>query len=509
MFNMVRITGRVVAARSLSSVAVSALALFASGCRYDGVDDPVGNLGGTVTPGNPEPSEPSQPSQPDGPDQPSEPDPVTQLPAAGIGGNLFAADDTVLEVRLTLEEADRQSLELDGDDEEYLPAAAALSVPAGQARLARIGVRHKGAYSLHHCFDDRTGIRSYAQECGRLSYKLKFDEYTADARFDGLKRLNLHSSTSDVTRLRELLAYGLFRDFGVVAPRTALAKVYVNDEYEGLFIAVEEIDGRFAKAHFPDSGDGNLYKELWPSAGLDASDAVDALRTNEDIGDVSQFLAFSQAIQNTAPASFAADMQSWVDIDHTLRYVAVDRALKNWDGIMAFYSPTSPHNFYWYHDVEASGRFQLIPWDMDNTSWAFDPYMSPQSWVSAPPVPDWNAEPSTCSPRPVWDRNGDQTIMPPRCDHFLDMLAETHFTQFQSIATELLDGPFAVDALLARVDRLSAALEPIVAEDPLLSLSQWRTERNNFKTLLERSHDRFAGFAARGLMQESAPGEEP
>jgi hypothetical protein len=368
---MVSLFERALAARSLSSAALLG-ALFISACRYDGVNDPVGDFGGNVTPGAPEPNEPNQPS---------EPTPSVPLPSRGIGGNLFAADDTVLEVRLTLAEADRLSLELDGDDEEYLPAAAGLSLPTGQAQLARIGVRHKGAYSLHHCFDERTGIRSYAAECARLSYKLKFDEYTSDARFDGLKRLNLHASSGDATRLRELVAYGIFRDFGIAAPRTAVAKVYINDEYQGLFIAVEEIDGRFAKAHFPDGGDGNLFKEAWPSAGLDATDAADALRSNEDIGDVSHFMAFARAIGSAQSATFGADMQSWVDIDHTLRYVAVDRALKNWDGIMAFYSPSSPHNFFWYHDVEGSGRFQLIPWDMDNTSWAFDPYMNPESWV--------------------------------------------------------------------------------------------------------------------------------
>jgi hypothetical protein len=109
----------------------------------------------------------------------------------------------------------------------------------------------------------------------------------------------------------------------------------------------------------------------------------------------------------------------------------------------------------------------------------------------------------------VWEQDGDQSITPPRCDHFLDLLAETHFARFQGIATELLDGPFAVDALLARVDRLSAVLDPIVLDDPLLSLGQWRSERNNFKALLQRSHDRFAAFAARGLMQEEAASLEP
>lgn len=502
---MVSLIGRALAVRSLPSAAAILGALFISACRYDGANEPLGDSDGSINPGGPAPSQPNQPNQPSQPDPPG---PGTPLPSAGIGGNLFG-DTTVLEVRLTLEEADRLSLELDGDEEEYLPAAAQLSLPTGQAQLARIGVRHKGAYSLHHCFDDRTGIRSYAGECARLSYKLKFDEYSAGARFDGLKRLNLHASSGDATRLRELVAYGVFRDFGIVAPRTALAKVYVNGEYEGLFIAVEEIDGRFTKAHFPAGGDGNLYKEAWPSMGLDPSDAVSALRTNEDAADVSRFMAFAQAIDGARSATFSADMAGWLDIEHTLRYVAVDRALKNWDGIMAFYSPTSPHNFYWYHDAEGSDNFQLIPWDMDNTSWAFDPYMNPQGWVTAAPVPDWNAEPSTCSPRPVWDQNGGQSITPPRCDRFLDLLAESHFARFQDISTELLEGPFAKNALLARVDRLSAALEPLVSDDPLLSLASWRGERNNFKELLEQSHDRFAGFAARGLMRENRASVEP
>jgi hypothetical protein len=305
---MVSFTGRI-----LPGAAAILGALFISGCRYDGASEPLGEFGGNVTPGGPGPSEPSTPSTPSEPGEPNQPGPTTPLPSGVIGGNLFG-DTTVLEVRLTLEESDRLSLELDGDDEEYVPAAAQLSLPTGQTSLERIGVRHKGAYSLHHCFDDRTGIRNYVGECARLSYKLKFDEYTADTRFDGLKRLNLHASSSDATRLRELVAYGVFRDFGIVAPRAALAKVYVNGEYEGLFIAVEEIDGRFAKAHFPSGGDGNLYKEAWPSANLDASDAVDALRTNEDIGDVSRFLEFAQAIggaqRATSPPTWPAGSTS-------------------------------------------------------------------------------------------------------------------------------------------------------------------------------------------------------
>jgi hypothetical protein len=53
------------------------------------------------------------------------------------------------------------------------------------AEFAEIGVRHKGSYSLHHCWDEFDGVRSYADECAKLSLELKFDHTDADAWFDG------------------------------------------------------------------------------------------------------------------------------------------------------------------------------------------------------------------------------------------------------------------------------------------------------------------------------------
>jgi hypothetical protein len=103
----------------------------------------------------------------------------------------------------------------------------------------------------------------------------------------------------------------------------------------------------------------------------------------------------------------------------------------------------------------------------------------------------------------------DQSIVPPRCDRFLDLLAETHFQRFQAIAADLLAGPFAAQRLTDRVNQLSAVMEPIIEEDPQLDLARWRYERDNFKQLLRLSQEQFGSFVAAGLMVESGSSFTP
>lgn len=420
-------------------------------------------------------------------------------------GALLFVEGQILEVEIHLPSEQLQAIEEQGNEEVYLPAQAVITgTGLGSVSFGEVGFRHKGAWSLHHCWDDNGGVRSYEGTCAKLSYKLKFNKFDDDERLDGLKRLNLHSSSGDSTSLREFLAYDTYRHFGIDAPRTAVVRLTINGSFAGLFIGVEAIDGRYTKAHFPEGGgDGNLYKEVWPSPQLEQEDFVDSLRTNRDTPDASAFMAFAQTLGNGNGTSFDADMQQWVDIEETLRYIAVDRALKNWDGIMAFYSPSSPHNFYWYHDVDGSGLFRLVPWDMDNTLWEFDPYMSPEQWVSALAVPDWNVNPRNCEPRSVWELDGGTKITPPRCDPFLSRLAETHWQQFEAIGQELLDDTFNPQRMLNRVDYFANLIEPTIAEDPYIDLNQWRQERQRLEQTLRDSASDFDGYLNRGLTNES------
>jgi hypothetical protein len=149
-------------------------------------------------------------------------------------------------------------------------------------------------------------------------------------------------------------------------------------------------------------------------------------------------------------ANFREVLGEWVSLDHMLRYTAVDRAFRNWDGITAFYSAYTPHNFYWYHDIAPGGVFHLIPWDLDNTMWPFDSFMDPEQWVTADPIPDWNVYPSSCDPMPVWEPNGDVFITPPACDKLLRLISSNMWSEFQATG-EMLE---AVEPGFLQVDNV-------------------------------------------------------
>jgi hypothetical protein len=421
-----------------------------------------------------------------------------------LPGALVFAAEQVLEVEISMAESDRVELEAHGNLERYLPAAVTINGHALEHfEVAEIGIRHKGAYSLHHCFDD-LGMRRYDGECAKLSYKLKFDEYMSGVMFDGLKRLNLHASSNDSTMLREVFAYELFRNFGVDAPRTTFVRLKINGRYLGLFIGVEELDGTYAAAHYPNGPDGNLYKEVWPVKGQADQHFIDALETNELLPEVSDMQAFANAVAYADESTFATTIASWIDLEEVLRYIVVDRAIKNWDGIMAFYSPITPHNFFWYHDTSLEPRFHLIPWDLDNTFWAFDPYMSPQEGygLMVPAVPDWNTVPANCEPRVVWGFDSGTYVTPPRCDRFLDLLASTQWTRFVELGHQLLGTELSSSVVDTKLQHWQLSMQPLLADDPYLEEEAVAQAQTDFRSLLVDLVADFALYLAQGIELE-------
>ncbi len=297
-----------------------------------------------------------------------------------------------------------------------------------------VGLRFKGSYgTLYGCFENGELV------CPRLSMKLKFSEYDEAGRFFGLKHLIFNANRFDDTRMKERLAYEVYHDMGIIAPRASWAVVRVNGKSYGLYGMVEQIDGHFTADRWPDYPDGNVYKELWPTD-TDPGTAIASLRTNEDTPDVSGFTAFAEAFAAADDADLLTVLGEYTDLEHWARYMAVDEAILSYDGVTYFWTDGVTfhnHNYYFYED--APSHFTIVPWDVESTFW-IDPEHA---------APHWTAEPDDCSL--TYEYWGGEAIAP-GCDRVFKALNMDH-TAWLAAMQELLDGPFAEDKMLDKIDR--------------------------------------------------------
>ncbi len=411
-------------------------------------------------------------------------------------------EEKVQTIRLTVTEANLEELELNGYKEEYVPAEFTFN----DTILGSVGLRHKGSdSSMDHCWPNNQ--RNYKNRCSKISMKLKFNKYNDDTRLCGMKRLNLHALRGGSSNLIQQLGYQMFRDMGVMASRSGFTKVYINDEYWGVFATVEQIDGRFTADRWPEAADGNLYKEVWPGIvgptfWFEETEWVwdnvmrNNLKTNEDIADHSAMTQLHDALKNTTYDTFEEDIEPLWDLENFARLMAVDRALANIDGVVRFISDyesspvsnTTNHNFYFYQ-MEGTDKFTVIPWDLDLILW------HPDDIENTTKLPNWNYLPDDCETNfEFW-----QYAKPAACDKFFNLYVQHYWDQYVTASNELLAGPFQLDAMYTDIDRWAALIEQAVIEDPYLDVDDWRDQVGYLKGNLQLHRDAFVAHIAEGL----------
>ena len=162
-------------------------------------------------------------------------------------------------------------------------------------QMDSIGVRIKGGLSS---FDPKK------------PFKLDFNYFKQDQRFDGIKKLNIHQGNMDQSYVRESLTYGLLRNAGVKTARTSFAKVYLNDVYQGLYTLIEQIDNNFIKDRFA-SNDGALYKSQFGFLVL-----------KYGIDDFLSYDEFESAVMNIPTDQLHEELPKHLDVESLLRFYA-------------------------------------------------------------------------------------------------------------------------------------------------------------------------------------------
>jgi spore coat protein H len=398
-------------------------------------------------------------------------------PVPDDGEQMWVFDPSAVHVyQLELDAERWAALQRDARDEQYTEA----DLSAAGRSLGRVGLRFKGSLgTLVSCFADDGTPR-----CEKLSMKLKFDEYVPEQRFFGLKRLNFNSMLFDDSLMHERLAYRVYREMGVVAPRSAHARLIINGEDWGLFSLVEDVDGRFTDQHF-ETGDGNLYKEAWPGNADEALLSA-AIETNEDVAEHSGFLQFQADLLGASSEELPAVAERYLDVDAALAYLAVDEGIGNWDGVTAFYcygDSCENHNYYWYQDGTGP-RFSLVPWDLDNT-------FEPSPLVGVPGLFELQAD---CALR--FEAMG-RTLRAPACDRLLQALVSAGAARYVAQLDRLLMGPFAPGVIEGWIDEIEAQLAPEVQTDAR------GPDLSTFEAAVARLRDSVGGLRERAELERS------
>mgnify|MGYP001177585055 FL=1 len=217
---------------------------------------------------------------------------------------------------------------------------------------------------------DSVGFRlrgNTSRTSAKKSFKLDFNHFISGRDFYNIEKLNLNGEHNDPSIVRSKICWDIYNESGIIAPRAAHAKVYINDNYYGLYISVEHIDDSFLKKNFNDDS-GNLWKCLWPAdltyRGENpenyypyyGDDRPYELKTNTDNYDYEPLANLINILHHN-PES----LESVLDIKSTLQYFAMNILLGSWDDYRYL-----RNNFYLYHNP-SDDLIYWIPYDYDNT----------------------------------------------------------------------------------------------------------------------------------------------
>lgn len=269
-----------------------------------------------------------------------ETDPATRTKGfAGIGYEKKAYNglfDGILDISITIGGAELATVLDHADSGIYCEC----TVKADGTTLSNVGIKPRGNTTYVTELDN-----------GRYSFKLKFNKYTKGQKLNGLDELNLNNVSYDPSYIREYLAYTLFSlDSGISAPLATLARLYINGEYYGLYLAAECVDESFLKRCYGDN-DGSLYEADKGSALMTDDTSTFKLKSGEDTS-LSKIVELYNAIYGEDGP------EDVLDVESVLRYAAVIAVVC---GQESYLGPKAD-SYYLYRNT--NGVMSIIPYDL-------------------------------------------------------------------------------------------------------------------------------------------------
>jgi len=261
---------------------------------------------------------------------------------------------TVQEVRLFINSRDLRLLRENFEENTYYTADF---LWRGQ-RARNAGVRSRGVAS-------RSGTK--------LALRVDFDRYTSGQRFLGLRSLILKNLWQDGSMMHERLAMSLFARLGQAASRESYCRLFINNEYQGLYAIVESVDAHFlARTLGEDTGYLFSYQLADPFQGEDLGDDLGQYKrrfepqNHEREADsilYGPIRTLFREVNADVDAVWRERVEQYIDLSQFVTQAAIEAFLAEEDGLLGI---NGMNNFYLYR-LAGTNRHRFFPWDKDSS----------------------------------------------------------------------------------------------------------------------------------------------
>lgn len=185
-------------------------------------------------------------------------------------------------------------------------------------------------------------------------FKVRFHK---DQLFNEMSTTNIIFEVKDRFVLAEALAFDLYRRVGTPACKTDFARLHLDGKVLGYHLLFEQPNKAFLRRN-KRNADGDLYKLIWYGKGIEGKYES---KTQPEYGHAKLAELLRQLDDAEGEPQWAIINQNF-NVNQIIDYFAVNMCLSHWDGFF--------NNYFAYHDVQDSGKWELYPWDQDKT-WGY------------------------------------------------------------------------------------------------------------------------------------------
>ena len=284
----------------------------------------------------------------------------------------------------------------------------------------------------------------YGRSYDKVGFNLKFDK-----KLLGRKSFKLRPDSNDNSKLHSKLCSDIANRLGLPSIQATYARLYMNNEFWGLYVFMDAIKTSWVKQTFNPSEKEvtTLYQCKNGGFNFQSNSAYACENSNDDYPSMDAFKKFVSDANN---ARNVADLEKIMDVDVFLKYLALEWLIGSFDHFMIY-----GHNFNWYKR-ETDGKWVVIYYDYDNT---FGTGLSSNLWAGKSRNQDGtqfkNNNQYVQYSFADWDKN-----VP-----ILGKLVFQNQNKFKQIVHDVLVQAFNPDTLNPHINELKTFLTPYVKED--------------------------------------------